>query len=112
MRKQITNHIASFVLIVSLLLPIGISFSHALHRHEHVVCNATTEKHIHQQNIDCSYFHYISQVQTASPVYQYEIFSLFIPFENPVLVRSFYLFDKLTSFLVRGPPAPLMLFRI
>lgn len=105
MRKQITNHIASFVLIVSLLLPIGISFSHALHNHEHADCNAKNEKHIHKQSIDCSYFHYISQVQTASQVYQYELFSSFIPFENPVLVLSFYYFDKLTAFLVRGPPA-------
>ncbi len=35
----------------------GIQFSHALENHEHFVCNSKEISHVHEQQIDCSFFH-------------------------------------------------------
>ena len=104
MKKQIFPFIASFVLIVSVLLPISISFAHALHKHEHKVCTATSEHHIHKKNIDCSYFHYLSPVQTTPTTYTFEIFEATTTFENLVFNETFHFTNKLNVFTVRGPP--------
>ncbi len=64
-----TKYLFSITLTINLLLPLGIGFAHAFHNHDDKVCLATTEKHIHQEKIDCSFFHYFSQTNyTPYPV--------------------------------------------
>jgi len=104
MKKKAFHFIASFILIASILLPIGVSFTHALHKHEHKVCTAKSEHHIHTKSIDCSFFHYLSPIQTTITKYTYEIFLPIAVFENPVFVENFNFITKILTFSVRGPP--------
>lgn len=104
MKKQFSKHIASYVLIASLLLPIGISFVHMLHNHEHNTCSAKHEQHIHKQNANCSSFHYLSPVQAGYQHFEYKLFPTLEIFKIPTLEHLIYFSHKLTYFLVRGPP--------
>ncbi len=104
MKKQIFRFIASFVLIVSILLPIGISFTHALNKHEHKVCTATSEHHIHKKNINCSYFHYLSPIQTTPSFYTFEFYETIATFEVLLVNENFHFNNDISHFSVRGPP--------
>ena len=105
MRNKISNSFLSFFLTASLLLPIGISFLHALENHEHQICNSKTEQHIHHDNkIDCSYFHYVTKHQTSRNTHNYSIIHPLLVF-NPIraIIQSFL--NTYRSYInVRGPP--------
>lgn len=104
MKKQAFNFIASFILIASVLLPIGISFTHALHKHEHKVCATKSEDHIHAKSMDCSFFHYLNPIQATPANYTYTIFLPNTVFEKPVVAQNFSFTVKISTFSVRGPP--------
>ncbi len=104
MKKQVFHFIASYILIVSLLLPISIGFAHALHKHEHKVCTAKSEHHFHTKNINCSYFHYIIPIQTAPTAFTFEVYEATTIFENLVVNENFHFANSINTFSVRGPP--------
>ena len=54
--KQLLKNIISSVLIITVLLPFAIQFSHSLEKHEHI-CNAH-DLHIDNHELDCSVFHF------------------------------------------------------
>ena len=56
MRKKIV----SLVLALSLVLPMIVGLTHAVHEHDQQVCLAETESHIHSQGIDCDHQHYFN----------------------------------------------------
>ena len=104
MKIKTPNIIISFALIVSLLLPIGISFLHTLHLHKNKNCIATAEKHIHSKKIDCSSLHYLTSIEYLNHDYSFTpVISVFIH-SKLIFTKSFYSLSKNSSFLVRGPP--------
>lgn len=104
MKNKTPNIITSFALIISLLFPLGIGFSHALHVHKNKNCIATTEKHVHSKKIDCSSLHYFTSIKYLNHDFSFsQVLSGFI-YTKLIFTKSFYSFSKNSSFLVRGPP--------
>lgn len=105
MRNKISNSFLSFLLTASLLLPIGISFLHALENHDHQQCYSKTEKHIHKDNeIDCSYFHYFTKYQTSTKTTNYNIIQPLLIFTPIRATIQSYLNTYCSYINVRGPP--------
>jgi hypothetical protein len=60
MDKQMRKTIASLILAFSLVLPMVVGLTHALHEHDQVVCMAENESHIHSEGVDCDHQHYFN----------------------------------------------------
>jgi len=105
MSEKIIHKVLSCILILVLLFPIGIGFSHTMEHHEHDVCIAKSEKHLHSQKNNCSYLHYFTPIQYQVQDFSYSVLlSNFIYSKQVLSLESFYFLDKTSSFLVRGPP--------
>ena len=59
--QTLKKHIALLCLFV-LTAPNIIQFAHTLEEHKHIVCNSENETHLHELEIDCSGFHFYSNV--------------------------------------------------
>lgn len=104
MDRKLRKQIASLILAFSLVLPMAVGLSHAMHEHDQVVCLAENESHIHGQDIDCDHEHYFNpgavvahETTLEKPV------SLVDPLQNwgdPCAKTSNYL----ANLSLRGPP--------
>ncbi len=104
MKRKILHITFSISLIVSILLPLTISFSHTLENHEHKVCKAKNEHHIHIQHMDCSFYHYYSNYQTNVSIAKFIIdLPIFIEQENNFVQTSLFSLNNCSLFN-RGPP--------
>lgn len=105
MSNNIIHKAISYILILVLLFPLGITFSHVMDNHGHDICIAKKEKHIHSEKINCSYLHYFTNIQSQDLVSN---FSAPLPnsiYKKKVLsLKSFYFLYSITAYLVRGPP--------
>jgi hypothetical protein len=100
-RKQVVSLILAF----SLLLPMAVGLSHALHEHDNKVCLAENESHIHSQGVSCEHMHYFNPAGTFDPI---DISPLLL--FDPIDSRSFEELGKkrnshFNTFELRGPPS-------
>jgi hypothetical protein len=49
----------STFLVLSFLLPAGISLFHAFHEHSNTSCHSKTESHVHEKKSQCDQLHFI-----------------------------------------------------
>lgn len=94
----------SIFLILSFVLPMGISLSHAMHDHESFVCKSKNEYHSHPEQTKCDQFHFINHSLSDQAVPEFTL-NLDIRFNNTG-ITSPHLFGS-TFLLVasdRGPP--------
>ena len=76
MSKQKLHIILTSILVITLLLPIGIELGHSF-KHSHIEnCDDSSQFHTHDNEIDCSGFHYTLTPQTIDV---YKIFKIYIP---------------------------------
>ena len=80
--------IASYVLVASLLFPLGLSLVHALHEHENEICLVESESHIHKETIDCDALHFLSQSASDSNFEEQET-----PLDFSFIEANFYFFE-------------------
>jgi hypothetical protein len=105
MRNYFIHKALSYILIIVLLFPIGIGFSHTLENHEHDICTAKKEQHMHSQKINCSYLHYFSNIQSQGPDFNFSVLlSNFIYSKQILSLDNIYFLSSISSCLVRGPP--------
>lgn len=104
MKTHHTHRIFALLLLLVIIVPITIQTVHAFENHEHTVCTATDIKHIHNQDIDCSVFHFQIQLNIFDFSTDYE----FINF--PIVDQNFDNYTPSTyhTYLIskssRGPP--------
>ena len=60
MDRKLRKQISSLILAFSLVLPMVVGLTHALHEHDQVVCMAENESHFHGQDVDCDHLHYFN----------------------------------------------------
>jgi hypothetical protein len=105
MHKKI-QHIVATLLLVFFLTPTVIQIADTVfHHHEHLICNAKSEKHVHQYKKECA----ISSF-TFSTFIDNKPYAIFTPnVKTPFILENFYtknhtLFENYL-FLLRAPPA-------
>ncbi|WP_143032093.1 hypothetical protein [Tenacibaculum sp. MAR_2009_124] len=97
------KHITLFCLVV-LLIPSVLQSLHAFHDHTHIVCSSIDEHHFHEQQVDCSLWHFQKEVFS----YNYFKEPTFITY-TPILfnteqVKSVLVIDKAKK-SPRAPPS-------
>ncbi len=100
------DKVLSYVLIIVLVLPLGIGFSHGIEDHENDICIAEKEKHIHAQKVNCSYLHYFTNVQNLDQEFNFStLLSNFINSDQISSLENFYFLSHSFVYTVRGPPS-------
>ena len=104
MDRKLRKRIASLILAVSLVLPMLVGFSHALHEHDQVVCLAENESHIHSQGVDCDHQHYFNPggivVQEAAVEKLISVVDPIASWGNPCAKSN----NLVSNLSLRGPP--------
>ena len=92
------------LLVVVLLLPVSLKFTHAFEGLKHEVCTSKDAKHIHQIDHDCE-FHKFKHNNPLSFVTQnYSVNEISSPrIEVPAYYQFLSTYQKL-NFKLRGPP--------
>ena len=90
-------------MLVIFLLPIFTLSAHALSNHEHGVCIAKVENHIHKKNVDCK----LDVYQTNNSLLTENLFN--IKLNTPIYTNNRLQYNFLKnhyhlSFSLRGPP--------
>jgi hypothetical protein len=105
MRYNIVHKVLSYILIIVLLFPIGIGFSNSLENHEHDICTAKKEQHIHARKLNCSYLPYFTNIQSQRQDFTFlALLSHFIYSKQVLSLENFYFLFNTSTCLVRGPP--------
>ncbi|WP_033958177.1 hypothetical protein [Psychroserpens jangbogonensis] len=103
-KQHIAFRIATVFIVLCLVLPSVVKFSHTFSDHEHEVCLGENQSHFHEIDSDCDFYKFKINHQTTFSVLK------FIPIQvndNREVIASKYLFlssfQKL-HFSLRGPP--------
>ncbi|RMB64055.1 hypothetical protein EAX61_01355 [Dokdonia sinensis] len=103
--KHILQKWKAAILILTFLIPLGVSFAHSLEGHEHFdTCKVASDTHVHENDLDCS----IGDIQLVKiGMYAFakaEKTILTIPSEN-AFFYSYAIVSLDTKILAdRGPP--------
>ena len=104
MIKKLQIRFLAFILTFSLVLPMVMSLTHALHHHEIQICMAEGESHIHAESIDCDQQHFFSHLGDTS-FFEYEDGSNILVYEiNAIGTELRPISYRLKSISLRGPP--------
>ncbi|WP_456440205.1 hypothetical protein [Psychroserpens sp.] len=103
-KQHITFRIVTIFIVVCLVLPTVVKFSHIFNHHEHEVCLGENQSHLHEIDTDCDFYKFNLNHQTTLITFN---FTPLIINENQETITSQYLFlssfQKL-HFSLRGPP--------
>ena len=69
---KLKEHITLFCLVV-LLIPSVLQTIHAFEDHSHNFCSSLDEHHFHEQEIDCSLWHFHSEIFSYNHVNDFDI---------------------------------------
>ena len=103
-QQQIAFKIAAIVLLLAVLMPSAVKFTHIFENHKHEVCTDYSTKHMHEINLECEFFKF-----KVNPVFSinFETVTFLKPYKKQTLITSQYQFvsdyQKL-GFALRGPP--------
>ena len=104
MDRKLRKRIASLILAISLVFPMIVGFTHALHEHDQVVCLAENESHIHSQDVDCDHQHYFNPggfvEQEADVEKPISLVDPIASWGNPCTKTS----NLVSNLFLRGPP--------
>ena len=78
MKTHYRHRIFALLLLLVIVVPITIQTVHAFEKHEHTVCSAKDIKHIHNQDIDCSVFHF----QLQQDIFEFSTDYEFVNFQS------------------------------
>lgn len=102
--QKTTFRAACFILMMAMLLPSAVKFSHVFSHNQHEICNGEYQTHLHKSDIDCTFYKF--KLNT-------NFYSLFEYFEMPInesyfkIDSALYVFlnnHQQLSFSLRGPP--------
>lgn len=103
-QQHIIYSIATLILVVALALPTIVKLTHVFNHHNHDVCNDYSQTHVHNLDVDCSFYNFKITNHFTCTIENYE---LYIPVEiNPIIASQYqFLSDyQRLHFSLRGPP--------
>lgn len=56
---KLLHKIISVWLVIAVLLPMSVQFVHAFENHIHAVCKIKTIQHLHENQLDCEFNHFL-----------------------------------------------------
>lgn len=102
--EKISFKIFTFILVFALLMPTGLKFSHIfLHQH-HEVCHGETQTHLHNADLDCSFYQFNLSTPFTIPTFEYQFVFTVQNHQNYGEAYSFLSEYQQLHFSLRGPP--------
>ena len=107
MRKFREHTVFKFItllLVVTLMVPTAVKFSHLWSHLHHEICNGEPQTHIHTADLDCSFYNFQLSAPFTVPTIE---FVLFHSEDNHPIFSTDYSFlseFQQLHFSVRGPP--------
>ena len=86
------------------MVPTGVKYSHVFNHHLHEVCKGEPETHLHNADLDCSFYKFKLSSPFTIPALQFE---LVMPEINTLQIEAPYAFlseFQQLHFSLRGPP--------
>lgn len=102
--ERISFKILTFILVVALLMPTGLKFSHIFSHLHHEVCNGETQAHLHTADLDCSFYQFNLSTPFTIPIFEYQFVFTVENHQNYAEAYSFLPEYQQLHFSLRGPP--------
>ena len=103
-KQHIIFKIITLLLVVSLLIPTVVKFTHIFSHHEHEVCLGEKTTHLHELDLDCSFYKFKLNNNVTFSFFNVDLIS---PQEEQFEILSLYSFlskYQRLHFSLRGPP--------
>lgn len=103
-KEHIIFRMLTTVLVVSLLIPSIVKFSHIFAHHKHEVCLGEKATHLHEFDLDCEFYKFkLNNNYLSSFKYNY-LFCEITNYKVSSLAYKFLNNHQPLSFSLRGPP--------
>ncbi|WP_431134365.1 hypothetical protein [Psychroserpens mesophilus] len=103
-KQHIAFRIATLAIVICLVLPTVVKFSHIFAHHKHEVCLGENQSHLHEIDVDCEFYKFNLNHQTTLTSFE---FSPLEVAKNQQVITSRYFFlstFQRLHFSLRGPP--------
>ncbi|AUC76658.1 hypothetical protein [Olleya sp. Bg11-27] len=103
-QQHIAFKIAAIVLLLAVMLPSAVKFTHVFENHKHEVCTDYSTNHMHQIDLECEFFKFKLNTQYY-PTFEVSLINSTHNFSeiNTTLYNFNYNHQQL-SYSLRGPP--------
>ncbi|WP_372757655.1 hypothetical protein [Mariniflexile sp.] len=107
--QKIKEHIIfkslGLMLALTLLVPIGVKFSHIFANHHHDICKGEKATHLHEINTDCDFYKFKLSTTYYYLAFEYSGFIETPLHSDPIITSYNYLKNHWQlPFSLRGPP--------
>lgn len=103
-REQKGFKIITLILVMTLMVPSAVKFSHLWTHLHHEVCNGEPQTHLHTADLDCSFYNFQLSTPFTIPTIEYD----FVQYkDNHSIFDSYYSYlseSQQLHFSLRGPP--------
>ena len=103
-KQHIAFKLTTLAIVLSLILPFAVKLSHAFNHHEHEVCLGEFQTHLHNSDLDCSFYKFKTSNSFTFTLFQSEL--VFVQANHRVHESQYEFisnYQKLQHSL-RGPP--------
>ena len=104
LKEHIAFKFITLALVISIVIPSIVKFSHVFTHHEHKVCLGEKSTHIHKVDLDCD-FHKFKLNNSYYTSFEYQnLFCVTPYYKVSILTYKFLNKHQPLSFSLRGPP--------
>ena len=103
-KEHIVVKLLVVLMVILLLTPTGVKFTHIFNHHTHKVCEGELSTHIHQVDLDCDFFKFKINKSFTYTIFKINFFTqkkIQLKITPPYLFLSEY---QQLHFSLRGPP--------
>lgn len=94
----------AIILIVALLLPSAVKFSHALTHHDHIFCKSEADLHFHKKNLDCDFYKFKLSKEFTFVSHNFDLEITQSISQRDFIFSEFHSLLHFQYFLLRAPP--------
>ena len=103
-RKHIIYKVSVIILVIALLTPSLVKFSHVFENHIHKVCKNPQKFHFHEYNVDCDFYNFKLNTPFSSASIDNQLLDIVNNHQRVFLKYHFFNGKKHLHFSRRGPP--------
>lgn len=104
LKEQTAFKFATLVLVLALLMPSVVKFSHVFKHHHHEICKGEYQTHLHTSDIECSFYKFKISSHYTIPTITFEFFPIEENHQEYSDAYSFLSDFQNLHFSLRGPP--------
>lgn len=92
-------------MVIAVLLPMSVQFVHAFENHSHAVCKINTIQHLHENQLECEFNHFLFNSNASLVNENYDFQKINIHLTTPLFFSENSQRIELFSKSSRAPPS-------